>query len=98
MNMARTYKVGPDVDLDKEVIRDTKGRRITEKRAKDIAEETLEKIGRGRPSLTGARVRSPQVSFRAPAELRAKAEARATREGKTVSQLAREALERLLAG
>lgn len=96
--MARIYKVGPDVDLDKEVIRDAKGRRITEKRAEDIAEETLKKIGRGRPSLTGAKVRSPQVSFRAPAELRAKAEARATREGKTVSQLAREALERLLAG
>jgi hypothetical protein len=96
--MARTYKVGPDVDLDKEVIRDSKGRRITEKRAEDIADETLAKIGRGRPSLTGSRARSPQVSFRAPAELRAKAEARATSEGKTVSQLAREALERLLAG
>jgi predicted HicB family RNase H-like nuclease len=98
MKMARTYKLGPDVDLDMEVIRDAKGRRITEKKAEDIAEQTLEKVGRGRPSLTGARTRSPQVSFRAPGELRAQAEARAAREGKTVSQLAREALERLLAG
>jgi predicted HicB family RNase H-like nuclease len=92
------YVVGRDVDLDKEVIRDTKGTRITERRAKRIAEEVLERAGRGRPSLGGGRARSPQVSFRAPAELRAKAEERAAREGKTVSQLAREALERLLAG
>jgi hypothetical protein len=98
MNMARTYKVGPDVDLDTEVVRDSRGRRITEKHATGIAEQTLERIGRGRPSLTGAKLHSPRVSFRAPAELRAKAEARAVREGKTVSQLAREALERLLAG
>ena len=41
--MARTYKLGPDVDLDKEVIRDSKGRRITEKKAADIAKQTLEK-------------------------------------------------------
>ncbi len=92
------YVVGPDVDLDKEVIKDKKGRRITERRAQQIARDALEQAGRGRPSLSGRRARSPQVSFRAPAELRAKAEERAVREGKTVSQLAREALERLLAG
>ena len=92
------YQVGRDVDLDKEVIRDTTGKRITERRAQRIARDVLEQAGRGRPSLSGGRVRSPQVSFRAPAELRAKAEERAAREGKTVSQLAREALERLLAG
>jgi hypothetical protein len=96
--MPRNYSVGPDVDLDKEVIRDSKGRRITEKRAARTAKETLAKMGRGRPSLTGGRARSPQVSFRAPKDLRARAEERAVKEGKTVSQLAREALERLLAG
>jgi hypothetical protein len=82
------HGLGRDVDLDREVIRDAKGRRITEKKAADIAKQTLEKVGKGRPSLTGARTRSPQVSFRAPAELRAKAEARAANEGKTVSHLA----------
>lgn len=51
----------------------------------------------GRPSLTGGRGHSPHVSFRAPAELRAKAEERAAREGTTVSALAREAFERYLA-
>jgi predicted DNA-binding protein len=91
------YKLGPDVDLDVEIIRDKKGRRITEVRAAQLADEALSKVGRGRPSLAGGPSHSPQVSFRAPAELRVRAEERAAREGKTVSQLAREALERLLA-
>jgi predicted HicB family RNase H-like nuclease len=96
--MAKKFTLGRDVDLDKEVVRDKKGRRITEDRAVELAEEALLKVARGRPSLAGGPTHSPQVSFRAPAELRARAEERAEREGKTVSQLAREALERLLAG
>lgn len=51
----------------------------------------------GRPSLGDSEMHSPHVSFRAPAELRARAEARAAQEGKTVSQLAREAFEKYLA-
>lgn len=51
----------------------------------------------GRPSLADSDEHSPHVSFRAPAELRRKAEERAKREGKTVSQLAREAFEKYLA-
>ncbi len=50
----------------------------------------------GRPSLDGSRKHSPHISFRTPAELRAKAEQRAAKEGKTVSQLAREAFEKYL--
>jgi hypothetical protein len=53
-------------------------------------------VGRGRPSLSGDQT-SPQVTFRLPGELRAKAEERAQREGKTLSALAREAMERYLA-
>lgn len=53
-------------------------------------------VGRGRPSLSKGHT-SPQVTFRLPAKLRAKAEARAAREGKTLSALAREAMERYLA-
>jgi len=52
--------------------------------------------GRGRPSLSGRQI-SPQVTFRLPSELRAQAEERAFREGKTLSTLAREAMERYLA-
>lgn len=92
----RRYTLGPDIDLDREVVRDKRGRRITEARAEQIAEETLEGVGRGRPSLTG-RGRSPQVTFRLTPELRARAQARAEREGKRVSDVAREALEYYLA-
>ena len=47
----------------------------------------------GRPSLTGAGQKSPQVSFRVSAETRRRAEELAASEGKTVSELARDALE-----
>ncbi len=53
--------------------------------------------GRGRPSLTGTSAHSPRVTFRIEPEVREKAADRAKREGKTVSALAREALERYLA-
>lgn len=53
--------------------------------------------GRGRPSLTGERVASPQVTFRLAPELRARADAEAARQGRLLSDLAREALERYLA-
>lgn len=91
------YTLGPDIDLDEEVVTDRQGRRITEARARQIADETLEKMGRGRPSLAGRGGRSPQITFRLPAKLRAKAQRRAEREGKHVSDVAREALERYLA-
>ena len=47
----------------------------------------------GRKSLAGADGTSPRVNFRMTTELQAQAEARAVREGKTISQIAREALE-----
>jgi len=82
----------------------TKGGTIlTEEVVERLADEAeagydLSKARRvGRPSLDGDKTHSPHVSFRAPAELRAEAEVRAAQEGKTLSQLAREALERYLA-
>ena len=53
--------------------------------------------GRGRPSLTGESQHSPRVTFRLDPEVRDEAAARAEREGKTVSELAREALKQYLA-
>jgi hypothetical protein len=47
----------------------------------------------GRRSLAGADGASPRVNFRMTAELQARAHARAEKEGKTISQIAREALE-----
>lgn len=48
----------------------------------------------GRKSLGGGSGRSPRLNIRTPLELYEKALAKATREGKSVSQLAREALEK----
>lgn len=81
------------------------GVEITDELAEQIADEAeagydldrgrMVDVGRGRPSLS-ARGTSPQVTFRLSAELRARAEERAEREGKSLSDLAREALERHL--
>ena len=97
--MTHKYKIGRDIDLDKEVVLDARGERITEARAQEWAEyasEQLEKLRRGRPSLTGASRHSPQISFRVPETLAKRAEEVAAEQGKTVSQISREALERYL--
>lgn len=90
-----TYELapGPDVDLEQEDVRDSRGRRITADYVDEAVADTHRKLGRGRPSLTGEPTRSPQVTFRLPSELRAQAEMLAAREGKRVSEVAREALE-----
>ena len=85
-----------DVDITRKIVRDTKGRRITQDYVDRAVSDVHAKVGRGRPSLTGKAKASPQVTFRLPPRLRAKAEARAKREGKRVSEVAREALERYL--
>ena len=107
------YVVGEDadvsnIDLDQEEF-SYRGKRLLEADAERIADQTVESIrkgkppieqirrNRGRPSLTGRTQRSPQVAFRLTPELRAKVEARARAEGKPVSQIARDALERYLA-
>lgn len=79
------------------------GRTITEQDADRIANEAeagydLSKAKRvGRPSLTGAAGSSPRVNFRVPTELYDQAVERAEREGKGVSEIARDALEAYLA-
>lgn len=81
--------IGRDVDLEIEVRRDQRGRRITT----EVTERLIEAARKpGRPSLA-KQGPSPAIAFRLPRELRERAEALAAREGKTVSQLAREALE-----
>lgn len=85
-----TTPIGDDVDLAREDVRLADGTRLTE----DVVEQIVDDVRRsaGRPSLSG-RATSPQVAFRVPAELRRRASEVAAREGKTISQLAREALE-----
>jgi hypothetical protein len=90
------YTVGPDIDLEQEDVRLADGTRLTPPIAEEMAESALQQVHAGRPSLTGQGGRSPQVSFRVPPSLRDAAERQARREGKSVSQLAREVLERYL--
>ena len=44
--MRRKYVAGPDIDLDAEIVKDKRGRRITERRPEASATETLVKAGR----------------------------------------------------
>jgi hypothetical protein len=95
------YTIGPDIDLDVEEVTEPDGSRLTEQRAQMIAEETLTEVRRGRPSLGRKRNkvgRSPQITVRVTETTRAKAAKRAQTEGRTISELARDALERYLAG
>ncbi len=88
--------IGPDVDLDQEDIRLADGTRLTPEVAAQVVEDA--RRAAGRPSMTGPGKHSPQVSVRVPPELRDATEQQARREGKSVSQLIRELLERYLAG
>jgi predicted HicB family RNase H-like nuclease len=83
--------IGPDVDLDEDDVRLADGTRLTEQRAAEIIEEVRRRGGR--PSLTGEAAVSPRITFRVTPGVRDRAAQIAAREGKTVSQLAREALE-----
>lgn len=88
--------LGRDVDLEREEVRLSSGRRLTPQLADEIV-AAVRRSG-GRPSLSGEPARSPQIAFRVPPEVRARAAKVAAAEGKTISQLAREALEARLAG
>lgn len=77
---------------------------ITEELAEQWAEEfeknppdpaTLERRYVGRPSL-GPKGLSPRVSFRVPPDLHEAAWARADKEGRSLSDLAREAFDRFM--
>lgn len=100
--MSRTRRdpriTGPDVDLDAEVILDSRGRRVDQAYADRALAEVEADVARraGRPSLTGRSEHSPHVSFRTTPELKARAEQEARSRGVTVSALAREAFERYL--
>jgi hypothetical protein len=95
---------GADYDPEADrTLRDSKGNPITDDYIERIAAEA--EIGYDLEALTPARLGrpslsvsgdSPQVRFRVPAATRAEAAALAAREGKTLSELAREALEAYL--
>jgi hypothetical protein len=99
---------GPDYAPEEgaELLYDSAGTPVTAQYLDTLADEfkgsdealpagtTVEFHVSGRPSLTAPGGTSPTVHFRVPERLRATVEHRAETEGKSVSALAREALER----
>lgn len=92
------YRLAPgtDVDLEREDVRDAAGARIDEAYVRRAIEDVRAQ-GAGRPSLTAPGKRSPQIGVRVPETLYSAADARAKREGTTISVVVREALEQYLA-
>jgi predicted HicB family RNase H-like nuclease len=87
-----------EIDLERDDVRDSQGRRIDA----DYVDRAVADVHarRGRRPLgddTSTAGHSPQVSFRVPEQTRRRAEERARAEGRSVSEVAREALERYLA-
>ena len=89
------YRLGKDVDLKKEVVRDLAGRRITDRRVKQIVKEVRRKSA-GRPSLSKPNVISPEVKARVPIQLKRALDRKALQSGRSTSELIRTALERYL--
>lgn len=90
-------KTGADYDPATETLYDAEGKAITQDYIDQVATEAEAgydtRTGQiGRPSLSG-HGDSPQIRVRVSADLRRRAEARASDEGKSISEVAREALE-----
>lgn len=87
-----------EVDLERDDVRDSRGRRVdadyvTRAVADVHARRGRRPLGDDAPAIG----HSPRVSFRVPEQTRRRAEERARTEGRSVSEVAREALERYLA-
>jgi hypothetical protein len=89
------YRVGKDVNLKKEVVKDLSGKRITDRRVKQIVKQVRQQTA-GRPSLTRPNVISPEVKARVPVQLKRALDRKAIQSGKSSSELIRAALERYL--
>ena len=90
--MKRKITVGPDVDLDSDVVLLPDGTRLTNKLAAKMAREAIKQV-RGRPSLTATSVESPQLKVRVPVKLKKAIEKEAKRRGETTSTVVREVLQ-----
>lgn len=91
-------EIGPDVDVDAEEIFDSHGNRIDADYIAEAVSAVHTQLRRGRPSLDDdGQPRSPQLSIKFPQRLKAAADAQARREGRTVSDLVRDAVAEYLA-
>jgi len=90
--MKRKIKVGPDVDLDSDIVLLPDGVRLTNKLAAKMARDAIKQVV-GRPSLTAVAVESPQLKVRVPVKLKRAIEKEAKRRGETTSTIVREVLQ-----
>jgi hypothetical protein len=88
----RKIVVGPDVDLNAEVVLLPDGTRLTNKLAAKMARDVIKQV-RGRPSLTAVAVESPQLKVRVPVKLKKAIDKEAKRRGETTSTIVREVLQ-----
>ena len=86
------FVVGPDVDLNSEIVLLPDGTRLTNKLAAKMARDAIKQV-RGRPSLTGKAIESPQLKLRIPMKLKKAIEKEAKRRGETTSTVVREVLQ-----
>jgi len=89
-------RFGPDVeveegDLDTADVR-YRGKRLTEAEAKRVAADVLSRTP-GRPSLSGAKEKSPSLTVSLPKQDRARLEEVAAKLGRRPSEVVREALD-----
>jgi len=89
-------QIGADVDLDREDVRLGDGTRLTNQLADVITQDVRRAVGR--PSLSGERTHSPQVSARITPELQEELRRYSERSGLSHSQVVRRALEQFVGG
>ena len=63
------YTIGPDIDLNKTIIRDKNGKRITNRSAEKMAMEAIAEVRR-RQEIGGESVKSPKGELRLRKKLR----------------------------
>ncbi len=86
---------GADVDLEAEEVYLEGGHRLTDELAAEIAEEAIAGHYRapGRPSITGPRQHTPKVTLRIREETRHALEEIASKQGRRLADVGREAFE-----
>lgn len=82
----------PDIDLDTEVVLLADGTRLTNELAEAIAEDAIARH-RGRPSITGASEHTPRMTLRVPERTRHALQEIASRQGRRLADVGREALD-----
>lgn len=96
----RRIEVGPDIDLDDEVVV-IDGKRVTEADAEAWSDEiaadrSWDNLVPGRKSLSGGSKHSPVVNVRVAESTRRRLEELAAQSGVTVSKVARQAIDEFL--